>query len=91
MESTRQIKSVDPDRRKLLEDGAPQLANAVRREFVKLRGAPPRLDVAVTSSEIREAGNSGNVTRLRLKISEQGVEWTTVESGGVQQDRLVPE
>ena len=52
---------------------------------------PPRLLALVTSAEIREAGTSENVTRLNLKLSEQGVEWTTIETDGVTRDRLVPE
>ena len=67
------------------------LREAVRLEFLKLRTPPPRLFVLVTSSEIREAGNSENVMRLRLKVTEEGVEWTTIELDGVQHDRLVPE
>ena len=66
-------------------------AETVRNEFLKLRAAPPRLMVQVTSAEIREAGTAENVTRIRLKVSEQGVEWAKIESGGVQYDRLVPE
>ena len=67
------------------------LKEAVRLEFLKLRPPPPRLMVLVTSAEIREAGSTENITRLRLKISEQGLEWTTVESEGIQSERLIPE
>lgn len=70
---------------------AAELGEAVRLEFLKLRTPPPRLTVLVTSAEIREAGTTENLTRLRLKVSEQGVEWATIESEGVQRDRLVPE
>jgi hypothetical protein len=63
----------------------------VRLEFLKLRTPPPRLTVLVTSAEIHEAGTPENMTRLRLKVSEHGVEWTTIESEGVRQSRLVPE
>lgn len=70
---------------------ADELKEAVRLEFLKLRTLPPRLTVLVTSAEIREAGTSENVTRLRLKVSEQGFEWKTVELEGVQHDRLIPE
>ena len=67
------------------------LSEAVRLEFLKLRTAPPRLTVLVTSAELRESGTAENVTRLRLKVSEQGVEWKTIESQGTTRDRLVPE
>ena len=68
-----------------------ELNEAVRLDFLKTRKAPPRLTVLVTSAEIREAGTTDNVTRLRLKVTEQGVEWTSVESNGVRRDQLVPE
>ena len=71
--------------------GAAELKDTTRLEFLKLRTPPPRLTVLVTSAEIREAGTADNLTRLRLKVSEQGLEWTTIESDGVQHDRLVPE
>lgn len=70
---------------------AAELKETARVEFLKLRTPPPRLTVLVTSAEIRESGTAENVTRLRLKVSEQGVEWTTIESNGIQHDRLVPE
>jgi hypothetical protein len=70
---------------------AASLKEAVRVEFLKLRTPPPRLTALVTSAELREGATSENLTRLHLKVSEQGVEWTTVESEGVQRDRLVPE
>lgn len=70
---------------------AAELREATRLEFLKLRTTPPRLTVLVTSAEIREAGTAENLTRLRLKVSEQGLEWTTIESEGATRDRLVPE
>jgi hypothetical protein len=74
-----------------LEPLATRLREVVRQEFLKARTPPPRLIALVTSAEIREAGTSENVTRLSLKLSEQGLEWTTIETDGVSRDRLVPE
>jgi hypothetical protein len=70
---------------------AAEVRETMRLDFLKLRTRPPRLTVLVTSSEIREAGTPENVTRLHLKVSEQGFEWKTIEVAGVQQDRLIPE
>ncbi len=70
---------------------ASELKESARQEFVNLRTPPPRLSVLVTSAEIREAATPENVTRLRLKVSEHGVEWVTIEQDGVQSNRLVPE
>jgi len=70
---------------------ATELREVVRREFLKVRAPPPRLLALVTSAEIRDAGTSENVTRLSLKLTEQGVEWTSIETDGVIDARLVPE
>ena len=70
---------------------AAELKDTIRLEFLKLRTPPPRLTVLVTSAEIREAATAENLTRLRLKVSEEGLEWTTIESEGIRRDRLVPE
>jgi len=79
---------VDPARRPKLEE---KLKEAARVEFLKLRKPPTRLQALVTTAEIREAGPSEAITRLHLKITEEAVEWTTIESNGRKQDRLVPE
>ena len=79
---------VDSARRPELEQ---TLKKEARIEFLKLRKPPPRLQVLVTTGEIREAGPSEVITRLHLKISEEAFEWTTIESDGQKQDRLVIE
>lgn len=68
-----------------------QLKAEVRLEFLKMRKPPPRLVALVTSAELREAGPAENLTRLKLKVTEQGLEWTSYEAGGAELDRLVPE
>lgn len=68
-----------------------ELRETLRLELLKLRQPPPRLNVLATTQEIREAGPTETVTRIRLKITEQSFEWTTIESEGGTQDRLVPE
>lgn len=68
-----------------------ELKDAARLEFLKLRKPPVRLSVLATTQEVREAGAGETVTHIRLKINEQAVEWTTVESEGLVRDRLVPE
>lgn len=67
------------------------LREAVRRELLKLRTPPPRLHVLVTSAELREQGNAANMARLKLKVSEQGMEWVAVEVDGAMRDQLAPE
>ena len=59
--------------------------------FFRLRKPPPRLSVLVTTAEVREAGPTDILTRLQLRLTEDGVEWTSIESEGRMQQRLVPE
>ena len=85
-----------PRRRPTAEPGvgphfAADFNKAVRLEFIKLRSPPPRLVALVTSAEIQAVDSPESVTRFRMKLTEQGVEWTTIESDGVPRDRLVPE
>lgn len=68
-----------------------KLKEAARAEFIKLRKPPLRLHALVTTAEIREAGPSEVVTRLSLKITEDALEWTSLEADGVKKDFLVPE
>lgn len=70
---------------------ARDLRATARLEFLKARSAPPRLMALVTSAEVREAGGPEQIARLRLKITEQGLEWATLESDGNPRERLVPE
>jgi hypothetical protein len=79
---------VDPAKRVQMET---ELKEATRVEFLKLFKPPPRLYVLATTAEIREAGPGEVITRIHLKINEEAVEWTTVESEGLEQDRLIPE
>ncbi len=68
-----------------------ELKVAARLEFLKLRKSPPRLQVMVLTKEIREAGPSEVITHIKLKLNEQGFEWTSIEAEGGTQPRLIPE
>lgn len=68
-----------------------ELKEAARVALLDVSIGPPRVRVFVTSSEIREAATADNLTKLRLTISEQGVEWTTIETESGRRDQLVPE
>ena len=59
--------------------------------FLPLRSDPSRLEVLVTTAEVREAGPRDLLAQLRLSISEDAMEWTMVERDGGKQDLLVPE
>jgi len=74
-----------------IEDSIKAMRNLLRVEFQNLRKTPNRLQVLVTTNEIREANLTGAVTQLHLKITEEAFEWTSIESGGKTSDRLVIE
>ena len=76
-----------PNDRRKIRTG---LASIARKSVIKLRKLPARLEVAVTTDEVREAGSA--VTRVSLKVSEEGLEWTSIETeDGRHIDRLVLE
>ena len=68
-----------------------ELKELARSAFLKVLKPPPRLEALVKTSEVREAGAGEIVTRIQLKLSEDGFEITTVESDGVLRERLIPE
>lgn len=80
--------SLDLKTRQNLEEKISELA---RVEILRLRKQPTRLQVLVNTSEIREAGPSEVITKIHLKITEEAFEWTSIESDGKKQDRLVVE
>jgi hypothetical protein len=67
------------------------LRDTARSWLLRAQPAPPRLYAVVTTQELREAGPEENLTRIRLKVSEEALEWTQIELDGQTQNRLVPE
>jgi hypothetical protein len=65
------------------------LRDAARAGFLKLHGTPPRLRASVKTMDVREAGAGEVVTRFRLKITEEAVEWTSIDDDGETPNRLV--
>jgi hypothetical protein len=68
-----------------------ELERSSQLAFSKLHAPAPRLRVQVTTGEIREVAPTELLTRLQLTIREEAVEWTSIESEGVEHARLVPE
>jgi hypothetical protein len=60
-------------------------------EFLSLRKTPPRIDVLLTNKELLDIKNPELFSHLHISITEQGQEWTTIESKGKSIDKLVPE
>ncbi|PVX26806.1 MAG: hypothetical protein CW691_00390 [Candidatus Bathyarchaeum sp.] len=76
---------------KAKEELEKKIAELARVEFLNLRKEPSRLQVLVNTTDIREAGPIENITRLHLKITEEAFEWTSIDSDGKKEDRLVVE
>jgi hypothetical protein len=74
-----------PDPIETLREG---LRAQARLDLLKAKSAPTRLAVLVTTQEVREAGPQ-NIMRLTLKITEDNVEWTSIEKDGKTTERLV--
>jgi len=81
------------DRSKLerIEKLESELKTELYTEFSKFLKAPNRLNVAITTAELREAGSSEVMANIRLSITEDAFEWSVIESDGKSQSRLVPE
>ena len=59
---------------------------------MKKEGEPTRIRATIVTAEVKEKAGSGNVTRLRLTLKEEGLEWTTIENeDGTSSRKLTPE
>jgi hypothetical protein len=74
-----------------IERFATDFRSALRLEAIQRRTAPPRLRVLVTNAARRVAGPMDLLSRIRLSISEEGFEWTAIDSEDKTISRLVPE
>jgi len=81
------------DRSKLerIEKLESELKTELYMEFSKFLKAPNRLNVAITTAELREAGSSEVMANIHLSITEDAFEWSVIESDGKPRSRLVPE
>jgi len=53
---------------------------------------PPELHVLVNTEEVKSQANPETVTRLRLRMNEEGLEWNEIRTdGGNKLNRLAPE
>lgn len=68
-----------------------QLQFAIRQDLLQYMESPPRLRVLVSAKDLIEIKEPDCLVRLNLTISEEGLEWTVIETNGKAQDRLVPE
>ena len=60
-------------------------------EFLKLQLASTRVQVLVETTQLKELAPPATVTRIRLTISEEGVEWTQSNPEDSSSKTLLPE
>lgn len=95
-------KEVDTEIRKLMKT-QPTLKNVdidkisrdiktdLRARLASIRPPPPRLQVLVNTSQIKEAGPKEIITMLKFVINEDAMEWTSHETDTGVVEQLVPE
>ncbi len=94
---TQTVRGIETDYRKAVrsEDERlirAELRDAAKRSALERVGKPPRLGVTIVTAEVKERADNNVVTRLRLVIKEEGVEWsTTAQADGSILRTLTPE
>lgn len=60
--------------------------------FIRFIVSPRRLQADITTSHVKEAGDSDTLARVKMEVTEDGVEWATVvDRDGELEERLVGE
>lgn len=60
-------------------------------EFLKLQPLPPQVQVEVVTAQLKDIAPPLELTRIRLSISEVGVEWTQINPDDPASRTLLPE
>jgi type II secretory pathway component PulM len=60
-------------------------------EFGRLYPLPPRVQVLVVSAQLKDLGPTQNLTRIRLSVTEEGVEWAQTRASDTTSQTLLPE
>jgi len=73
-----------------------QMAEIIRQKAsevaLKKVGTPPRITASIVTEEIKQQANSAVVTRVKLVLKEEGLEWTVGENlDGTVSRKLTPE
>lgn len=68
-----------------------ELRHEVAVTLLVMRDPPPRVKVLATANELREHGGPDQIVRIRVKVREQAVEWSSVDGPDGERRRLIPE
>ena len=80
----------DPER--LLARIREDLRRRVITAFIRFVASPRRLQADMATSHVKEAGDSDILARVKMEVTEDGVEWATVvDRDGELAERLVSE
>jgi hypothetical protein len=70
----------------------PKLRSRVGAAAFEAPGRPPSLRVAVATDHVKTRADNLNVTRVRIRLREEGLEWSdVVNADGERTSRLTPE
>ena len=68
------------------------LRSKANKVALRKLGSPPRIEATIVSSEIKDKSSPENVTRIRVVMREEGMEWSVaVKEDGARRSILIPE
>lgn len=80
------------DREELLGTFREDLRRRAMTAFIRHLASPRRLEAEMSTTRVKEVGNRDMLAKVRMTVTEDGVEWSTVvDSDGEPVDRLVSE
>lgn len=80
------------DREELLANIRENLRRRAMTVFIRYVASPRRLEAEMSTMQVKEAGSREILARVKMMVSEDGVEWATVtDSDGELVERLVHE
>lgn len=82
---------VDDRNNKSLDEFAHELRQQLYSEFSKYLRDQPRLDITANTVDIKNVGSKDILAYVRFTVTEDSLEWTTVDEGNVAVRRLIPE
>ena len=68
-----------------------QFRDAARTRLVKFQADPADIHVIVGTADLKNIAPPDLITRIQLTLTEEGMEWKQIESGGDTTSRLRPE
>ena len=87
-----QADSEGEEAERLLASVRTRLRQRVMTAFIRYLASPRRLEAEMITSHVKEAGSAEVLAKVRMEVSEDGIEWATVVGGdGELEERLVDE